>query len=112
MAGSDQESDAEDGTEEALVLAALGRREEIADDGQRDREERACAESLDAAEGDQLPHRLAEPGQYRAEQEEADAHHQHRLAPVEIGELAVDRDGRGARDQVRGHDPGVQIDRR
>ena len=44
---SDQEGDAEDGTEETLVLAALGRGEQVADDGQGDREEGAGAEALD-----------------------------------------------------------------
>ena len=45
----------EDGAEQALVPAALGRGEQVADDGQRDREQRAGAEALDAAEQDQLP---------------------------------------------------------
>ena len=41
---------AEDGAEQALVLAALGGREQVADDRERDREQRAGAEALDAAE--------------------------------------------------------------
>ena len=60
-AGPDERRHAEDGAEEALVLAPLGRREEVADHRQRDREERARAEALDAPEQDQLPHRLASP---------------------------------------------------
>ena len=47
---AEQEADAEDGAEEALVLAALRRGEDVGDDRQRDREERAGAEALDAAE--------------------------------------------------------------
>ena len=92
MSRADEERDAEDGAEEALVLAALGRREQVADDRERDREERAGAEALDAAEQDQLPHVLADrPGQGRADQEERDADHEHRLAAVEVGQLAVER---------------------
>ena len=56
----DEERDPEDRSEEALVLAAFGRREEVADDREGDREEGAGAEALDAAEQDQLPHFLAE----------------------------------------------------
>ena len=58
--GADERApSAEDGAEQALVLAALGGREEVADDRQRDREDGAGAEALDAAEGDELPHLLA-----------------------------------------------------
>ena len=49
---ADEERDAEDGAEEALVLAAFGGREQVADDGERDREQGAGAEALDAAEED------------------------------------------------------------
>ncbi len=97
---SDEEGDAEDGAEEALVLAALNRREQIADHGQRDREEGAGAEALDAAERDQLPHGLAQAREHRPNQEEHDADQQHRLSTEEVGQLAVDRDRRGARHQV------------
>ena len=54
MSGPDDERDAEDGAEQALVLAALGRGEQVADDRERDREQRAGADALDAAEQDQL----------------------------------------------------------
>ena len=47
---ADDEGDAEDGTEQALVLAALGRREQVTDDRQRDREQRTGADALDPAE--------------------------------------------------------------
>jgi len=43
---ADQEGDTEDGAEQALILAAFGRREQVAYDRQRDREESACAETL------------------------------------------------------------------
>ena len=51
---ADHERDAEHRAEEALVLAALGRGEQVADDREGDREERACADALDASEQDQL----------------------------------------------------------
>ena len=47
---ADDERDAEHGAEQALVAAALGRGEQVADDRERDREERAGADALDAAE--------------------------------------------------------------
>ena len=50
---ADDERDAEDGTEQALVLAALLRGEQVADDRQRDREQRTGADALDAAEEDE-----------------------------------------------------------
>jgi hypothetical protein len=53
--------DPEHRPEEALVLAAFGRREHVADDRERDREQRTGAEALDAAEQDQLLHRTDSP---------------------------------------------------
>ena len=94
--GSDKEGDAEDGTEETLVFASLGRSEEISDDCQRDREEGAGTEALDATEQDQLLHGLAEAGQNRSDQEQHDSDEQHRLAPEVVGQLAIDRDRGGA----------------
>ena len=61
MSGPTTNGDAEDGAEQALVLAASGGREQVADDRQRDGEQRAGAEALDAAEEDQLPHGLRRP---------------------------------------------------
>ena len=55
---SDEHGQAEHGAEQALVAAALGRSEQVADDRQRDREQRARAEALDAARADELPHLL------------------------------------------------------
>ena len=52
---------------------------------------------------------LAQAGQGRADQEDADADHQQRLAAVEVGQLAVDGDRHGAGQQVGRDDPGVEI---
>ena len=106
---AEQERDAEHEAEEALVLAALGGREEVADDRERDREERAGAEALDAAEQHELPHLLAQAGQRRADEEQRDAADQDRLAAVQVGELAVDRHGHGRGEQVDRDRPRVVV---
>ena len=67
MAGPMRTREAEHGPEQALILAPLRRREQVADDRQRDREQCARAEALDAAEHDELPHLLRQPGQQRAD---------------------------------------------
>ena len=51
---ADHRRDAEDGAEEALVAAALARRDDVADHGDRDHDQPAAAEPLERAEGDQL----------------------------------------------------------
>ena len=80
----------EHAAEEPLVLAALGGREQVADDGQRDREYGTGAEALEAAEEDELEHVGRQPGQERAEQEEPDADEQQVAPPELVGQLAVD----------------------
>ena len=103
------ERDAEHGPEEALVLAALLRAEQVADDRERDREQRACADALDAAEQDQHAHVLTEAGQRGADQEDDDADHVDRLAAVEVGQLAPERDADRAGEQVDGDRPDVVV---
>ncbi len=95
----DDERDPEDRAEEALVLAALLGCEHVADDRQRDREERASADALDGAEEDELRHVLAEPGEGRADEEDDDADHEDRLAPIQVGQLAPEGHADGARQQ-------------
>jgi hypothetical protein len=108
-ARADQEGDPEDRPEQALVLAPLGGREQVADDRQGDREERARAEALQAAEEDELPHRLAQARQHRADQEQDDPDQEQWPAAVQVRELAVDRHGDRARQQEDRYDPGVVI---
>ena len=103
---ADHGRDAEDGTEEAHVPAALARADDVADDGHRRHHEPAPAEPLEAAERDQLGHVLAEPAQHRADEEEHDRRLEHDLAAVEVAELAVERPGDRRGEQVAGHDPG------
>src|SRR5205085_10040039 len=70
---ADDERDAEDSAEEALVLAAFGGCEQVADHGERDREQRSGAKSLEAPEQDQLGHVLREAGEGRTDEERGNA---------------------------------------
>ena len=91
---------AEHREEVALVLGALPRRHDVADDGQRQREQAAGAEALDRAVERQLEHRLGQGAQHRADDEDRDRGREELLAAVDVGQLAVERrhDRRG--DQV------------
>ena len=106
---ADDGGDAEDGAEEALVAAPLTGREEVADDGQRDGEDGARADALDAPEEDEALHRPREGRQERAQQEDADTEEQHEPAAVDVRELAVEDTRDGGRQQVAGDDPGVEL---
>ena len=104
--GPGDRRDAEDGAEQARVLAALARRDHVAERGLRAHHQPAAAEALDRAEDDQLGHALREPAQRRAGEEEHERALEHDLAPVEVAELAVQRRHHRQREQVRRHDPG------
>ena len=84
-------------------------REQVADDRERDREQCAGADALDAPEEDEHPHVLAEAGQGRADQEDHDADHEDRLAAVDVGQLAPERDADRAGQQVDGDRPDVVV---
>ena len=101
---------AEHGEEVALVLGALPRRDDVADDGQRQREQPAGAEALDGAVERQLEHRLRESAEHRADDEDRDRGREELLAAVDVGQLAVERrhDRRG--DQVGGGGPGLLVE--
>ena len=105
----DHGAETEHGPEQALVLAAFSGCEQVADHRERDRKERPRPEALDAAEQDQHRHVLRQPGQGRADQEDDHADHQQRLAAVEVGQLAVERDGDGRGQQVDREDPVVVL---
>ena len=105
----DDGAEAEHRSEEALVLAPLGRREDVADDRERHGEQRARAEALDAAEQDELPHLLRQPAQQRADEEDRHADEEDGPPPVEVGQLAVDRAADRRRQQVRGERPDVDV---
>jgi hypothetical protein len=106
----DHGRDAEHGAEEALVLAPLAGRDDVADGGDRRDDQPPAAEALDRAERDQLAHVLREAAKSRADEEDHDRHLEHDPPSVEVSELPVDRadDRRG--EQVRGDDPREVLD--
>ena len=106
----DHRRDAEDGTEVPLVAAAVARRHDVADRSRRRHHQPAAAETLQRAERDQRRHVPGEPAQRRADQEDNDRRLQHRLAPVEVTELPVQRRHDRRRQQVRGDDPREMLD--
>ena len=59
---AEDRGEAEDAAHEALVLAALTRRDDVADDRLRQRHQRAHAGALDGAGGDEPPEVLGEAG--------------------------------------------------
>ena len=101
--------EAEDGDEESLPLAALGRREDVADDRLRDRHQGTGAKTLQGAVGDQLGHVLAGARKRRADQEDDHAAEEEDAATVDVGELAVDRHGNRRGEQVGGDNPGIVL---
>src|SRR5581483_5116046 len=106
----DHGRDAEHRAEQALVAAALPRRDDVADDGDRRRQQAARAEALQRAERDQLRHVLRDPAERGADQEDDDRDLQRSLAAVEVAELAVERPCDRGREQVRRHDPRQMLD--
>jgi len=89
----------------ALVAAALARREEVCDRRLAERDQPARADPLQRAEGDQLSHRLRQPAECGADQEDRDRDDEQPPAAVEVAQLAVERDRDRGREQVRRHDP-------
>ena len=102
--------DREDGADQAHVAAALARRDDVRDDRLRADHEAAGPDPLQRAEADQLGHRLREPGEHRAGEEDQDRHEEDGLAPVHVAELAVDRGRERRGEQVRGDDPGEVVE--
>jgi hypothetical protein len=94
-----------DAAEQALVAAALARRDDVPDDRHRDNDQAAAAEPLHRAEDDQLQHAPGEPAQRGADEEEHERGLQDALAPVHVAELPVDRSHHRRCQQVRGHHP-------
>ena len=107
--GPDEDREPEDGAEESLVPTSLGRREQVTDDRQRDREQRSGTESLDAPGRDELPHLLGQAGEERADHEDADPEQEDRPPAEQVGELAVERSADRGREQVGGERPRVEV---
>ncbi len=115
--GADDGGDAEDRSEEALVAAALGGGEEIADDGEAEADDGAAADALEAAEEDELVHAVEREGNVAGRAAEAGGEDEddgsgeiEPFAAVEVGELGEDGDGDGGGEQVGGGDPGIAVE--
>ena len=106
---ADERAQPEDRADEALVLAALRRVEQVADDRKGDREERPGAEALERAKADELPHFTREPRQRGADEEDPDREEEYGTSTEEVRELAVDRAADRGRQQVGGEGPGVDL---
>ena len=100
----------EDGPHQAHVPAASPRGDDVGEDRLCPDDEPAGAEPLDRAEDDQLEHRLREPGEHRAHQEDRDRGQEDGLAPEHVAELAVEGRGDGRGEEVGGHDPGEVVE--
>jgi hypothetical protein len=100
---------AEHGEEVALVLGALARGNDVADDRQRQREQAAGAQTLHRAVERERAHRGGERAQHGPEDEQRDGDDEQLLAAVDVAELAVERrdDRRG--DEVGGGRPGLVV---
>ena len=94
------------GHDVAHVLAALARRDQLAEYRDRADHQPARAQSLQRAERDQLRHRLGQAGQRRPDQEDHDRGQEELLAPVRVAQLAVQRGADRRREHVGRHDPG------
>jgi hypothetical protein len=97
----------EDGADQALVAAPVGRRDDVPDGRDREREQAAGADPLHAAEDDELRHRLREPAEQRADEEDHDREEDQRAPAVDVAELPPQRHRDRAREHVGGEDPRV-----
>ena len=100
----------EDRADQALPAAAVARRDDVADHGEREREQPAGADALHRAEDDELGHRRREAAERRAEQEDDDREEEQVLAAVDVAELPVERHGHRRGEHVRREDPRVLRD--
>ena len=94
---------------QALVAAALPRRDDVADDGERERHQAAAAEALDGADRRSSRRCSGEGTDTGADQEDHDRGLEDRPAAAEVGDLAPQRGGRGRGEQVGGDDPGQLV---
>ena len=96
----------ESGAEHALVASPLPGRHDVGDRRLRTDDQPAAAEALDRTKDDELGEVTAQAAQRRAHQEDDDGRLEDALPPVEVAELAVERDDGGLGQEVRGHHPG------
>jgi hypothetical protein len=94
----------------ALFSSALLEAEQLADDRHPERHERARAEPLQHAEGDQLLHGLRGAGERGAGQKDRQAGEVDRTPAEEIGEPAPQGHGHRGAEQESGEDPRIDVD--
>ena len=90
----------------ALVAAALARRDDVGDDGLRQRHQPAAAQPLQRAPEHQRGHARRQRADQRAGDEHADGDQHHDAPAVDVGQLAVERRHRGGGEQIGGDHPG------
>ena len=93
-----------------LVAAALARRDRVAENGLRQRENAAAADPLQAAGEDERDHVGRDRAGGGAGDEDADAREHHGAPPVDVAELAVERRDHGGGQQIGGHHPRQQLE--
>ena len=96
--------------EVARVATTFARRDDVADDRERQRHQAAGAEPLHGPGGNELPHRLRQTGEHRADDEHHDREDVDGATSVEVGDLAVQRGRRRRGEQVGRHDPGELVE--
>ncbi len=106
----DHRRDTPDAGQVALDPAAFGDGVEVTGHGLDGAADRARADALHRAKQDQRQHVPGAGRQRRTEEEDGHAEDQDRFAAVEVGELAVDRDGHRLRQQVDREHPAHLIE--
>ena len=90
----------------AVVAPALARRRDVAQHHHAHGGEPAAADALQGAPQDQHQHGGRERANERAGEVDRDGDAQREGAPVDVGDLAVERDDGGRRQQIGGDQPG------
>ena len=98
-----------DRAEDPLDPGSLVHVEEVAHDGHGDGLDGAGTQPLDRPEEDERVHAAGVTAEEGAAQEKGDSDEHHRLAAVEVRELAVDGQGHGCREHVGGEHPCVEV---
>jgi hypothetical protein len=101
---------AERGTEVAHVAAQLAGADDVGAHRHRDRQQAAGAHALDGPERDELVERLRDPGQRRTGDEHHDGDQEHRLAAVQVAQLAGQRRGDRHGEEIGGDHPGQVLE--
>jgi hypothetical protein len=96
--------------QQAKVAATLAGAHDLADDGLGADHQPARADALQHAKRDERRRRLRGAAQHGPGHEHPDRDEQHRLAPVPVAELAVERHRRGRRREECGEHGGHEVE--